>query len=243
MRITLKDQSIKSFEEWEKHIPKHHWKKGRSAYSLAYFMMKKNGADCLYKVVGDIIGENVSFTEATVEDNVPFDNYPNGTKRDLVLTGRTDSGKNVFVTVEAKVCESFGAKTSSAYQKAKLTKEENPDSKRKARIEELVALLFNDKPAESIDVGYQLLYSTAATLKGPEVKKLPKGTHRVMLVLIFKTEFLTPKCADKNCKDFGKFMGMIKAKEATRNGTTFFKTTIKGKPIVFAYQTVDATQW
>ena len=112
IRYYQKEDVIETYADWERVFsaakPKD-WKKGRSAQSLAAFMMKKDGFACIRSLVGEAIGKPIDEIEkVTIEGRVAFDNYNHSREHDLAVVARTESNQSVFIGVEAKVDESFG---------------------------------------------------------------------------------------------------------------------------------------
>lgn len=96
---------IQSLDDWKKlyDTPQQsdHWKEHRSAYSVADFIINRNGAACLQARVSDVLGEPVDLERAIPEHEVRFDEYGRGRVHDLAIYGRSETGKNIFVGVEA----------------------------------------------------------------------------------------------------------------------------------------------
>lgn len=111
--VAAKGQTIETMAEWKRLYDsprtKHQWKEHRSAYSVAEFILNRNGAEALRARVSDAIGETVQFERNTPEMEVRFDQFGRGRMHDLGISGKSASGKSVFVGVEAKVDEPFGA--------------------------------------------------------------------------------------------------------------------------------------
>ena len=97
----------------------HQWKEGRSAYSAAEFIINRNGAESLRARVSDALREPVVFDRIVPEHEVRFDQFGHGRMHDLAVFGKTSSGQTLFVGVEAKVDEPFGASVRDAYLAAK----------------------------------------------------------------------------------------------------------------------------
>lgn len=104
---------ITSLEEWAAIYANpqqsHQWKEHRSAYSVAEFMLNHNGGDAIQSRVSEALGYSVQLDRAIPEYEVRFDQYGRGRVHDLGVFGHTKTGKSIFVGVEAKVDEPFGA--------------------------------------------------------------------------------------------------------------------------------------
>ncbi|MBC8384172.1 MAG: hypothetical protein H8E57_01480 [Candidatus Cloacimonetes bacterium] len=165
-----KGNAINNLIEWEKYFlksdsKKKHWKDGRSAKSIAEFMINKNGIKIITDIVSNILSEKVTFSKAIPEFEVKFDNYGKGREHDLGLFGKTDSNKRVFVGVEAKVDESFNEKISDIYIKAKSKELNGESTNAPKRIEKLIQRNFNNITPDKFNLRYQCLYSTVGTLE------------------------------------------------------------------------------
>ena len=125
MKIEYKGTPVRSIIDWEKIVfksenKKKHWESGRSDYSLADFILNKNGVELIKSEVVEVLKEDVIFDVAYPEYEVRFDNFGKGREHDLGIYGETDSGKTVFIGLEAKVDEAFGDTISTAYLNAKI---------------------------------------------------------------------------------------------------------------------------
>ena len=128
IRYYKKNEEIKTYADWErvfKAAKTKDWKEGRSAQSLADFMMRKNGFESVRQYVGEATqtpaGEIV-IEKATVEGRIAFDDYNHSREHDLAIEARTKSGKTIFIGVEAKVDESFGSNTIEQYRNSSYKK-------------------------------------------------------------------------------------------------------------------------
>ncbi len=113
---TLEEWKIKVFGTGQKAI---HWKVGRSAYSLAKFMLEKDGVKYVTKLLEEALNEKIQLDEAIIEKEVRFDDYGHGREDDLGIIGNTASGKSIFIGLEAKVDEPFGESIGQVYLKSK----------------------------------------------------------------------------------------------------------------------------
>lgn len=192
---------ILSFEDWEKYFTMKdakNWKEGRSAWSLATFIMREDGISKLAKALSPLTRENVAFNSAIVEHVISFDEYQRGSHRDLSLSGKTSSGKTVFATVEAKVDEPFDKTIKDYYNSG--SKE---GSKQRPRLEGLCQRVFHRSynDVANKQLRYQLLHATAATVDGN-----PEADVHVMVVLEFETEQSDPDKMESNKNDYLQFL-------------------------------------
>ena len=139
--VAAKGQTIETMAEWKRLYDsprtKHQWKEHRSAYSVAEFILNRNGAEALRARVSDAIGETVQFERNTPEMEVRFDQFGRGRMHDLGISGKSASGKSVFVGVEAKVDEPFGAPVGEVYLGAKARDEADEATNAPELIEQL----------------------------------------------------------------------------------------------------------
>lgn len=174
------------WEEWfkSKRDPTHS-KEGRSACSLADFIINRDGASHLKSVLLTVLGTHVLLDTATPELEAKFDSYRNPAQLDLGIWGHTAEGKSLFVGVEAKVDDPFGDKTVEAYYwPSVIDRNKGKGTGVPERIRGLVSLYAPGPVDEALrDIGpvrYQLLTGTAGTVAaGKEVS--------VFLVLVFRT--------------------------------------------------------
>ena len=171
MTITNPDRSeIMTMEQWSERVNSSHWKPGRSAYSLADFVMNRGGARVVQERVSLILSRPVTLDTGTPEYGAKFDSHGGSpSKLDLGIFGRVGPESGLFVGLEAKVDEPFGSDTvCKRYQRAVSYLEENPRSKAAARVRDLLSHYFGEtaEPCDSrfSDIRYQLLTSTAGTV-------------------------------------------------------------------------------
>jgi len=202
-------EKIETMAEWGKlyDSPRssHQWKEHRSAYSVAEFVLMRKGAEALRARVSEAIGEPVDFEKLVPEMEVRFDQFGRGRMHDLGISGRTASGKTVFVGVEAKVDEPFGAPVRMVYLDAKRRRDAGESTNAPARIEQLFKLHFGDRDPTTSEVRYQLLYATAGTLAaGADIS--------VLYIVVFKTPLYSEAAGEENYSDYLDFLDKVGAK-------------------------------
>ena len=101
---------LNCLDDWKSIHKSTQWKQGRSAYSVANFIVNRDrdGARKLRDRVSSVLGAPVTFHKIIPEYEVKFDQYGKGRFHDLGICGKTQSGKSLFVGAEAKVDEPFG---------------------------------------------------------------------------------------------------------------------------------------
>lgn len=181
-----------------------HWKVGRSAYELADLILNKNGEHLLLNVISNALGEKVSFEMAIPELVTRFDKYNHGREHDLGIWGTTDSGKSIFVGIEAKVDELFNNKISESYLIAKTKELKGEKTNAPKRIEKLIERSFENVQRKHWNLMYQLFYTLFGTIDSKNngvTVDLP-----IMLVLVFKTNLYDDKKGKENYKEYKNFI-------------------------------------
>jgi len=178
------------------------WKEHRSAYSVAEFILNRDGTAELAARVSSALGERVSLKEAIQEYEVRFDEFGRGRVHDLGIFGKLASGKTVFVGLEAKVDEPFGVSLKDAYLKAKSKQITGTSTNAPERIEKLLALHFSEPDPAMFNVRYQLLYATAGTLA-------VEADISVLYVAVFKTPLYDEAIGADNYRDYVHFVNKV----------------------------------
>ena len=206
MIITNPDGSeITTMEQWSERVNSSHWKPGRSAYSLADFIMNRDGAGVLRERISSALSRPVTLDTGTPEYGAKFDSHGGSpSKLDLGIFGRVEGESSLFVGLEAKVDERFGSDTvCRRYQRAVNYLEENPRSKAAARVRDLLSDYFGEsaEPCDSAfsDIRYQLLTSTAGTVA------VGAGIP-VFYVMVFETDLYDDQKGRENRSDYEKFI-------------------------------------
>lgn len=198
-------QEINNYDEWEKcyiQSDEKHWEEGRSAQSLADFMMRRNGIEIITNVVNDLLeNDSIDFFEyGIIEYESKFDEFKNGRKQDIAIWGKTKSNHSIHIGVEAKVDEEFGETIEDAIKEAEKALKNTPNSKKKERIEKLSKKVFKLSSPESIShLRYQLLHYTAGTIE-------VNADIHIMLILVFKTSKYQDAKGKENFRDFECYM-------------------------------------
>ena len=95
-----------------------HWKPGRSAYSIAEYVINRNGFSKIAERVSEVLEDEIYLEKAIPELELKFDKYGQGRVHDLGIYGQTSSGKSVFIGVESKVDEPFNRTIADVYLQA-----------------------------------------------------------------------------------------------------------------------------
>ncbi len=216
-------RSLKTLEDWSLR-KRNHWKRGRSAYEVANFIVNRNGADKLERKVSEVLGGTVQFDKITPEYVVPFDKQRGqGRVHDLGIWGATSSGDSLFVGVEAKVDEPFGPIIADEWKKRTVGKE--------ARIRQLCDRF----PGISVDskIRYQLMYAAAGTV-------CERAKVSVFYIVVFVTDCYDPKEGKKNYNDYMEFIRRAGGDRTARNviGPTCHRLDLAGRRLITIYDHV-----
>ena len=194
MKIETSDgKPLRSLADWQAIHKPAQWKPGRSAYSVADFIVNRDGARHLSRRVSAVLGESVEFHIITPELEVRFDRYGKGRFHDLGIRGETESGESIFVGVEAKVDEPFGAHVSEEWRRADTPSKRNRISQLCARFKDGIGISPTD------EVKYQLMHGAAGTVEaGADVS--------VFYIAVFATDDYDEEKGDANFQDYQTFL-------------------------------------
>ena len=245
--VDSQGRTISNLSEWRSRIfdgtsKEKDWKKGRSAYSLAEFIMDRNGTAYLEKRLSSVLSEHVSLEQATPEYLAKFDSFRGKPSNlDLGITGhvkRLTRRAGLFIGVEAKVDETFASTVRSRYSSAMKTRDAGKSTNAPERVEGLLSNYFSvqDAPDSSRfrDIRYQLLTGTAGTVAAP---------HEVCVfyILVFRTSMYAERKGVKNRRDYEVFVDATHGKLLMRDGRDFRSDELDlgGKRLVCVYDAVD----
>ena len=146
-----------------------HYKEGRSA-QLLWDSLFIGETQTLPKAITDFFSNNNTFTQLEILEAIPehhtaFDNYGKGRMNDLLLKCTSNQG-NIAVSIEAKVDEPFDNRLVSDYKlEANAILDTTPNSKRQARINDLIPFVFRTVSDPKIDtILYQLVQAVASAV-------------------------------------------------------------------------------
>ena len=237
MQITgPKGNDLATMAGWGARVKGGHFKEGRSAYSLADFILNRNGAAILESRLSSVLSQPVKLQRAIPEFWASFDSY--GGRQsipDLGIFGTVGSKSSLFVGLEAKVDEPFDGKTvGEKYQDAIRKKSRKPRSRAYARVENLLSSYFAESAAPGVsrfsDVGYQLLTGTAGTIARQK-------DVSIFYVLVFKTSEYDERKGRVNQEVYEKFIEAANGKPLTqsREGPGVHEITVAGKRLICIY--------
>ena len=237
--VDSRGNELATLEQWSKTVRRSHWKQGRSAFSLADFIMNRKGPAHLEARISSVLSQPVRLEQGTPEYAARFDRYERPARIDLGVIGRTESGQSLFVGLEAKVDEPFGSETvCQRYEKATETLKSSPRSKAATRVEELLSRYFadDDEPCESrfADVGYQLLTATAGAVA-------VEADVSVFYVTVFRTLDYYEYQGRENQLDYDNFMGVSGGECLIKDDAGFLahQLTLDGRRLVCIYEYFD----
>lgn len=222
-------QKIKNVRDWVKSFESSSKdEKGHSALSLAEFCSKPNIEEEFNVMLKPVFQkENFILQTAQPEKSSQFDNYGKQRNHDLAIYGQTDSGKSIFVGVEAKVDEAYDSNLSQKYDNAKKEQLNGISTMIPQRIEELIENYFPSLSTRS-SVRYQILYAIAGTL-------CEQCNYNILLFLTFKTCKYKEAAAQRNKKDLMDVLNSIKH-EVLSEG--YYKCTFGDKILYIIDKTV-----
>ena len=243
MQMKITDSSgnhISNMEQWRPLVRSEHWKKGRSAYSLADFILNRHGAAHMESSISSVLSSPIRLEQGTPEYAAKFDRYRGPARLDIGISGQAGAKQNLFVGVEAKVDEPFGSDTvCERYNQAVEDLSSNPRSKAVARVKELLSLYLGDtdEPCESrfADVGYQLLTAAAGTV----------AQHKdvsVFYIAVFKTGEFDEAKGDENQLDYENFINLAGGERLMRDHEVSLshEMTLNGRRLVCIYEYFNA---
>ena len=196
-------------DEWAAIHKPIHWRAGRSAHTVADFILHRNGAAHLESRLAETLGVAVSINSITPEMQVKFDRFGGrGRMHDLGVSA-TAGRRSLFVGVEAKVDESFGGDLASSYADAQRRLAKNPRSKGVARIEQLLGRFAPPLNLESAgEIRYQLIHGTAGTVAARQGNNQPYDGY-VFYVLVFQTGLYDAPTGASNYADYQRFIQQV----------------------------------
>lgn len=208
--------NISNLSDWEKAFNQkdndQHWKDQRSANSLARYFTEPSidhskGIKQLRNILSKIGYKHVEFIDAEIEHESRFDQFRgHGRMQDLFVQASVN-GELIPICIEAKVDEAFGETIVANYAQAQETKEQNPQSKKVERINNLLNRFYGSSYIEQDtsqfefnNIRYQLLHYLAGSMA--------EATNKVVLmpIFVFQTEQYDDNKAKKNKRDYQDFM-------------------------------------
>ncbi|GHV77446.1 hypothetical protein AGMMS49942_22670 [Spirochaetia bacterium] len=234
---------IKSMEDWQRIFTntkkEKHWKEGRSAYSIANFMLNCNGEEKLVNSLKIALNMNIHFDKATPELEVRFDSFGHGREHDLGIWGHTDDNKKVFIGIESKVDEPFDDTIGEEYLEGKANELSGERTNKVLRIENLLKKSIVKITKKTFDLRYQLLTAVFGTIAAED--NGVKADYSIMVIIVFKTKLYDDEKGKQNYKDFCNFIKEVPAMELNKNDSSeAYSLKIDNKDLDLVYLTFQS---
>ena len=212
-----------------------HWREGRSAHTVADFILHRNGAAHLESRLAETLGEEVAINAITPELQVKFDRFGGrGRMHDLGVSA-TAGRSSLFVGVEAKVDERFGDNVKKRYQSAKRALARNSSSNAVTRIEKLLTRFAPPLSLDSAgDLRYQLVHGTVGTIAAQQTDKRPYDGY-VFYVLVFQTGLYDAPTGESNYADFQRFIQRVSGQELS---PLAHRIIVDGRELTCIYESI-----
>lgn len=231
-----KNQPIQNLIEWQNEIPQKDWVEGRSAHSLAKFILNMNGIEQIKSIIKEILSDDVIFEKGIPEYEVKFDKFGKGRFHDLGIWGKLRStNKTVFIGIESKVDETFGQTVSEAYVSGIVKRLNGENTNLPDRVEKLIKQNFGNKIRNKhFDIRYQLLYATMGTLE-------EKTDISINLIIVFKSNSYDKIKGNENYRDYCQFIQNVISEKLTCNfdNVEVNRLTIDNRKIYSIYTEVE----
>ena len=240
--ISPHGNEITSLRDWAelyaKPSKRKDWKKGRSAYSVADFIIS-GGAAHLESRLSEVLRQSVSIRLVNPEKEVRFDKFGRGRVHDLAIEGIVGGEQSLFLGLEAKVDESFGPIIQDQLRTSQKQLSKNPRSKAVDRIEALPARFSPPLTlSEMLDIRYQLVHGTAGTVSACQENGEPYDLY-VFYVLVFKTSLYDEQAGEQNFRDYLRFINRVGAADLEHPEIEAHVITMDNKPLTCIYEYVE----
>ena len=235
-----KGRPIASMDEWATIHKPIHWREGRSAHTVADFILRRNGAAHLESRLTEILGAAVAINAITPEREVRFDSFGKGRMHDLGVSA-TAGRRSLFVGVEAKVDESFGGDLAASYADAQQRLAQNPRSKGVARIEQLLGRFAPPLALDSAgEIRYQLIHGTAGTIAARTGNNQPYDGY-VFYVLVFQTGLYDAPTGASNYADYQRFIQRVGGQQVGGQELSplAHEISVDGRELTCIYESID----
>ena len=237
--VSPQGSEISSMEDWARLHKSLHWKEGRSAHSIADFILNRDGTAHLQSRLSRVLSREVSIRLIIPEKQIRFDGYGRGRFHDLAIYGAADSDKSLFVGLEAKVDEGFGPIIQDQLKDARKQLNSNPRSKAFRRIRSLPARYSPSLGLDSMrDIRYQLVHGTAGTVSAMQSNGDPYDFH-VFYVLVFRTSLFDEQVGRENHQDYQRFIDRVGGSDIDNTGMEAHSLTMDNKPLTCIYESID----
>ena len=238
--VSSHGNEISSLEDWAKLHSEIHWKEGRSAYSVADFVLNRDGAAHLESRLSQVLRRQVSICLIIPEKEIRFDRYcVRGRVHDLAIHALTDGDKSLFVGLEAKADEEFGPSMQDRHKVATKELDRNPRSKAVERIKNLPAWFSPSLDFNSmLDIRYQLVHGTAGTVGARQANGEPYDIY-AFYVLVFKTGLFDEQVGEENHQDYMRFISRVGGAVLEHTDMEAHLLTVDNKPLTCIYDSIE----
>ena len=241
--VSSQGKTISSLEDWSDLYraakKEKHWKEGRSAYSVADFILNHGGTAHLESRLSEVLRQETSISLIIPEKEVSFDGFRHGRVHDLGICATVGGDKHLFVGVEAKVNEKFSKEIRDELEAAEKELLKRPNSKKVQRVKALPTR-FSPKLDVSamLDIRYQLLHGTVGTVAARQRNGEPYDLY-VFYVLVFKTSLYDEQKGAENHRDYQCFIGRAEGSSIAHPEVEAHSITIDDKPLTCIYEHVE----
>ena len=230
---------ISSMEDWARLHKSLHWKEGRSAHSIADFILNRDGTAHLESRLSQALLREVSIRLIIPEKQIRFDSYGRGRFHDLAIYGVVDSDKSLFVGLEAKVDEGFGPIIRDQLKDARNQLNSNPQSMALKRIRSLPPRFSPPLGLDSMrDIRYQLVHGTAGTVSAKQSNGDPYDLY-VFYVLVFRTSLYDEQAGKENHQDYQRFIDRVGGTDIDNTGMEAHSLTMDNRTLTCIYESID----
>ena len=237
--VSSHGHEIASLEDWASLHKKIHWKKGRSAYSVADFILNRDGMAHLESRLSEVLRKEVSISRVTPEKEIRFDKYGRGRVHDLAIACEVNGRESLFVGLEAKVDENFGQLIQDELKSAEKRLAANQASKAVERIKALPARFSPALSLDSVfDIRYQLVHGAAGTVSAQGENREPFDAY-VFYILVFKTSLYDEQAGKENHEDYIRFIRRVSGSELEYPEVETHRLTMDEKPLTCIYEHLE----
>ena len=237
--VSSRGSEISSLDDWPRPNKMNQWKEGRSAYSVADFILNRGGAAHLESRLSEVLRREISISLITPEKEIRFDRYERGRVHDLAIYGADSTEKTLFVGLEAKVDEKFGQTVQERFEDANKQLVRNPRSKAVERIRNLPAQFSPHLSLDSmIDIRYQLAHGTAGTVAARQENGKPYDAY-VFYVLVFKTSLYDEHVSEENHQDYMRFISRVGGSALEHPEVEAHSLTVDNKQLTCIYEHLE----
>ena len=213
------------------------WREGRSAHTLAGFVLNMDGGAELETLFSSALGRKVVLESTQPEFSSRFDEYRGmPAVLDLGGGGVAAPDSSLFFGVEAKVDEPFGEHTVAEHYEYGLSLSRPTNIPR--RVEDLLSAYFSDESDPRFSrfsgVSYQLLTAAAGTAAaGADV--------RILCVLVFKTTLYDEGKGEENRREYLRFIEAVWGRSIAVQDAeaAAHELTVVGKGLLSIYREIN----